>query len=177
MAGFADRFTRVGTSASSSAVGGWLYHVLCRRIDTFLIPLTNGRLSMGPPGQTLLLTTTGAKSGRPRTASLAFLRRGEDMVIVASKGGAAHHPGWYHNVRAEPRVVVQSPAGIENRIAREAVGEERDALFGEMASRWSNFAAYQARATQRTIPVIVLSPVAVPAPSPVSSPAPARGGE
>jgi deazaflavin-dependent oxidoreductase (nitroreductase family) len=159
MAGIAETLTRAGTAASSSAIGGWLYHVLCRRIDKVLIPLTNGRLSMGPPGQTLLLTTRGAKSGQPRVASLAFLRRGTDMVIVASKGGADHHPGWYHNVKADPRVVVQSPTGIEDRVAREAVGEERDALFREMASKWSNFAAYQARATDRTIPVIVLSPV------------------
>ncbi len=159
MAGIAEALNRVGTAASSSAIGGWLYHVLCRRIDTVLIPLTGGRLSMGPPGQTLLLTTRGAKSGKPRTASLAFLWQGDDMVIVASKGGADHHPGWYHNVKADPRVVVQSRAGVEDRIAREVLGEERDALFERMATAWSNFAAYQARATGRRIPVVVLSPV------------------
>ena len=159
MAGPLERLSRVGIAASSSALGGWLYHAVCRRIDTVLIPLTKGRLSMGPPGQTVLLTTTGAKTGRPRKASLAFMWKGDDMVVIASKGGAPHHPGWYHNVKADPRVVVQSRAGIEDRVAREAVGEERDKLFETMASTFGNFAAYQARATNRTIPVMVLSPV------------------
>lgn len=158
MSGIGDGFGRLGVAASSSAIGGWLYHVVCRRIDRWLIPATRGRLSMGPPGQTVLLTTTGRRSGQPRTASLAFLWQGDDMVVVASKGGAPHHPAWYHNVKADPHVVVHSRAGVEERVAREAVGEERDALFERMASTWSNFGAYQARAKGRTIPVVVLEP-------------------
>ena len=159
MAGIAETLERWGTAASSSKIGGVLYHVVCRRIDTILIPLSKGRLSMGPPGNTVLITTTGAKSGRPRKASLAFMYHGDEMVIIASKGGAPHHPGWYHNLKADPRVVVQTRAGIEDRIAREAVGEERDALFDAMANTYSNFAAYQARATDRKIPVMLLSPI------------------
>lgn len=159
MPGIADTLQRWGTAASSSKLGGILYHVLCRRIDTVMIPLTKGRFSMGPPGQTVLITTTGAKSGKPRKASLAFLWRGDDMVIVASKGGAPRHPAWYHNLRADPRVVVQTRAGVEDRIAREAKGEERDELFEAMATTYSNFAAYQERAANRRIPVLVLSRV------------------
>ena len=159
MSGIRDTLQRIGTAASSSAIGGWLYHAVCRRIDTVLIPATKGRLSMGPPGQTLLLRTTGAKSGKRRTASLAFMWRGEDMIVIASKGGAPHHPGWYHNVRADPRVEVESRCGVEDRIAREAVGEERDKLFEQMATTYTNFAAYQARAKERQIPVVVLEPV------------------
>ncbi|MCR9096155.1 MAG: nitroreductase family deazaflavin-dependent oxidoreductase [bacterium] len=159
MAGIADTLERWGTAASSSKIGGILYHVVCRRIDTVLIPLTKGRLSMGPPGNTVLITTTGARSGKPRKASLAFMWHGDDMVIIASKGGAPHHPAWYHNLKADPRVVVQTRAGVEDRVAREAVGEERDKLFEAMATTYSNFAAYQARATERKIPVMVLSPI------------------
>lgn len=151
---------RLGVAASSSNLGGIIYHVVCRRIDTVLIPLTRGRLSMGPPGQTVLITTTGAKSGKPRHASLAFMWQGDDMVVIASKGGADHHPGWYHNLKADPRVVVQTRAGVEDRIAREALGEERDKLFETMASTFTNFAAYQDRAAGRTIPVMVLGQVA-----------------
>lgn len=157
MAGLQESLVRLGTAASSSKLGGQLYHHVCRRIDTLLIPLSGGRLSMGPPGQTVLITTTGAKTGRPRKASLAFTWHGDDMVVIASKGGAPHHPGWYHNLRADPRVVVHYTGGREERIAREALGEERDRLFREMADSFSNFDAYQARATQRTIPVMVLS--------------------
>ena len=76
---------------------------------------------------------------------------------VASKGGAPHHPAWYHNLKSDPRVVVQTRAGVEDRIAHEAEGEERDKLFETMAATYTNFAAYQARATKRKIPVVVLS--------------------
>jgi len=159
MAGIADTLQRWGTAASSSKLGGILYHIVCRRIDTVLIPLTKGRLSMGPPGNTVLITTTGAKSGKPRKASLAFMWAGDDMVIIASKGGAPRHPGWYHNLKADSRVVVQTRAGVEDRIAREATGEEREKLFETMSSTFTNFAAYQVRAAERRIPVMVLSPI------------------
>ncbi len=148
---------RLGLAASSSKLGGVFYHVVCRRIDIVLIPLTGGRLAMGPPGQTVLITTTGAKSGKARKASLAFLWHGNDMVIVASKGGAANHPGWYHNLKTDPRVRVQYRGGDEIRVAREAEGPERDALFRAMDERFETFGPYQKRAKQRTIPVMVLS--------------------
>lgn len=157
MARALDWMSQLGVAASSSKLGGILYHVVCRRIDTFLIPWSAGRLSMGPPGQTVLITTTGARSGKPRKASLAFLWQGEDMVLVASKGGSPEHPGWYHNLKADSRVVVQHRGGIEERIAREAVGAERDALFERMARTFANFGAYQKRAVNRKIPVMVLS--------------------
>ncbi len=157
MARALEWMNQLGIAASSSKLGGILYHVVCRRIDTFLIPWSKGRLSMGPPGQTVLITTTGARSGKSRKASLAFLWQGEDMVLVASKGGSPEHPGWYHNLKADPRVVVQHRGGIEERVAREAVGAEREALFTRMAEAFANFGAYQKRAANRKIPVMVLS--------------------
>lgn len=159
MSRIGEALGQLGVAASSSAIGGWLYHAVCRPIDTVLIPLSRGRFSMGPPGQTVLLTTTGRKSGKPRKASLAFMWEGDDLVVIASKGGADHHPAWYHNVLADPRVVTQTRAGIEDRLAREALGEERDKLFERMATAWPNFAAYQDRATNRKIPVVVLSAI------------------
>lgn len=157
-----DWLGRVGTAASSSKLGGIFYYIVSRRIDTVLIPLSKGRLSMGPPGQTVLVTTTGARSGKARKTSLAFLWAGEDMIVIASKGGSPKHPAWYHNMKADPRVVVQHPGGIEERIAREAVGPERDALFARMAGSFSNFAAYQERARDRKIPVMLLAPAGKP---------------
>jgi len=153
-----DWLSRVGVAASSSKLGGIFYAVVCRRIDSVLIPLTKGRLSMGPPGQTVLVTTTGARTGKPRKTSLAFLWDGEDMIVVASKGGSPRHPAWYHNMKADPRVVVQWAGGIEERLAREAEGADRDALFARMAGTFANFAAYQKRAANRTIPVMRLAP-------------------
>jgi deazaflavin-dependent oxidoreductase (nitroreductase family) len=157
--GILERINRAGVAASSSKLGGIFYHVVCRRIDTLLIPITKGRLSLGPPGQTVLLTTTGARTGRPRHAAVAFLWRGDEMIVVASKGGAPHHPGWYHNLTANPRVRTRYRGADEQRVAREATGTERDALFREAAATFSNFAAYQERATQRTIPVMILSKI------------------
>jgi deazaflavin-dependent oxidoreductase (nitroreductase family) len=153
----ANRLERIGTAASSSWLGGVFYHQVSRRIDKLLIPLTGARLAMGPPGQTLLLTTRGARSGKFRKASLAFRWEGDDIVVIASKGGAPHHPGWYHNLKAEPCATVQHRGGVEERVAREATGEERDKLFERAAATWNNFAAYQRRAVNREIPVMVLS--------------------
>ena len=152
-----ERLGRIGIAASSSKWGGVFYYVVCRRIDSILIPLTGARMSMGPPGFTTLITTTGARSGKLRKTSLAFLWKGDDMVVVASKGGAPRHPAWYHNMKANPRVRVQHRGGIEERVAREATGEERESLFAVVAARYPNFAAYQERATRRVIPVMVLS--------------------
>jgi deazaflavin-dependent oxidoreductase (nitroreductase family) len=157
MATILETLSRLGTAASSTRLGGIFYHVVCRRIDAVLIPLTNGRLAMGPPGQTVLLTTTGARSGEPRKAAVAFLWRGDDMIVIASKGGAPHHPAWYHNLKADPRVRTQYRGADEIRVAREAVGAERDELFDRMAETFSNFRAYQRRAAARRIPVMVLS--------------------
>jgi len=157
MAGILETLSRLGTAASSTKLGGIFYHVVCRRIDTLLIPLSDGRLAMGPPGQTVLLTTTGARSGRARKAAVAFLWSGDDMIVIASKGGAPHHPGWYHNLLAHPRVRTRYRGVDEERVAREALGDEREALFEQMAASFSNFRAYQKRATGRRIPVMVLS--------------------
>ena len=161
MGSVADWLRRLGIAASSSKLGGIFYHQVSRRIDRVLIPLSGARWSMGPPGRTVLITTTGARSGRSRVASLAFGWDGDDMILVASKGGAANHPGWYHNLKADPRVRVEHRGGIEERIAREATGAERDALFARMAGDFANFAAYQerAKASGRKIPVMVLEPI------------------
>ena len=157
MPGVREALTRLGTAASSTRLGGIFYHVVCRRIDGVLIPLSKGRLALGPPGQTVLLTTTGARSGRPRKAAVAFAWRDGDMIVVASKGGAPSHPGWYHNLKANPRVRTQYRGGDEQRVAREALGSERDALFEQMARTFPNFRAYQRRASGRKIPVMLLS--------------------
>lgn len=149
---------RWGVAASSSKWGGIFYYVVCRRIDEILIPLTGAKLSLGPVGQTVLVTTTGAKSKKRRNTSLAFLWEGDDMIVIASKGGSPRHPAWYHNMKADPRVVVQYRGGVEQRIAREALGAERDALYARMSARFSNFTAYQKRAAHRKIPVMLLSP-------------------
>jgi deazaflavin-dependent oxidoreductase (nitroreductase family) len=106
----------------------------------------------------LLLITTGAKSGRTRTAPLAFTRDGDRFVIIASKGGSPTNPDWYHNVLHNPNVTLE--VGGEAFVARATIaqGEERDRLFANQAQQMPNFAAYQLKTT-RQIPVVVLERV------------------
>jgi deazaflavin-dependent oxidoreductase (nitroreductase family) len=103
----------------------------------------------------LLLTTTGAKSGKRRTTPTMYLRDGDRLIIFASKGGAPTHPAWYHNLLAHPQVTVE--VGPETYEATPTVlkGEERDRLYARHAELYPQFAEYQAR-TNRKIPVIAL---------------------
>lgn len=104
----------------------------------------------------LLLTTTGAKSGKQRLNPLAYTTDGERLVIIASKGGAPTNPDWYHNVVANPDVTVE--LGTETFEARATVteGAERDDLYAKQAALMPNFAEYQTKTT-RKIPVVVLT--------------------
>jgi deazaflavin-dependent oxidoreductase (nitroreductase family) len=103
----------------------------------------------------VLLTTVGAKSGRQRTTPLVYLPDGERWVIFASMGGAPQHPAWYHNVVANPNVIVEVGDQRYEATARVATGDEHDRLYALQAERMPVFADYQAK-TERVIPVIVL---------------------
>ena len=107
----------------------------------------------------LLLSTTGAMSGQPRTNPLVYLGDGDRSVIFGSKGGAPTNPDWYHNIRANPSVTVEQ--GSENFEATATIveGNECDRLFSTQKERFANFAEYEAN-TDRVIPVVVLERVA-----------------
>jgi deazaflavin-dependent oxidoreductase (nitroreductase family) len=110
-----------------------------------------------PGVYTLLLTTTGRRSGEPRTAPLIYGQDGDAYVVVASAGGADAHPGWYHNLVAGPEVEVQVASTVMAATARTAEGGERDRLWRMMADIWPDYDEY-AKRTDRTIPVVVLAP-------------------
>ncbi|MFB7588964.1 nitroreductase/quinone reductase family protein [Streptomyces sp. NPDC056169] len=108
----------------------------------------------------LLLTTTGARSGRPHTNPAVYVRDGARLHVFASNVGGPKHPAWFHNLSADPHVTVElgTPDGTVERFAATAVvteGEERDRLYAEQADRDPGFATYQA-ATDRIIPVVAL---------------------
>ncbi len=113
----------------------------------------NGHEWRGVP--TLLLTTRGRRSGNLRRTPLIYGRSGQDFVVVASRGGSPTHPGWFHNLVAEPDVTIQVMADEMPARARVAEGEERTRLWGLMAAIWPAYDEYQAR-TERQIPVVVL---------------------
>lgn len=106
---------------------------------------------------TLLLTTTGRTSGQQRTAPLIFARDGDDYLVVASVGGGPNHPGWYHNLTADPNARIQVKGEHLDVVARTATDEEKPRLWALVNEVWPNYAAYQER-TDRAIPVVVLSP-------------------
>ena len=104
----------------------------------------------------LLLTTTGAKSGRVLTKPLAYTRDGERLVVIASFAGAPKNPAWYHNLVANPVATVE--LGSERFRVRATVtaGEERQRLFNRQAAQMPIFAEYQQKTT-RQLPVLVLT--------------------
>lgn len=114
---------------------------------------------LGGPGllPTLLLTTTGRKSGEPRKLPLIYGRAGEAHVVVASKGGMPSHPVWYLNLQAEPACEIQVGAKRIASRARDARGDERARLWDMMAGIYPPYVDYQ-KATEREIPVVVLDP-------------------
>ncbi len=115
---------------------------------------------VGPFGdQLMLLTTVGARSGEERITPVMYHRDGDRYVVIASKGGAPDHPGWYHNLKANPvaRVEVGAETGTEKFEvrAREAEGEERDRIYAERVAFAPGFGEYE-RQTSRKIPVMIL---------------------
>jgi deazaflavin-dependent oxidoreductase (nitroreductase family) len=107
---------------------------------------------------TLILTTTGRRSGQSRSTPLIYRKHGEEYLVVASKGGAPGQPAWYLNLLAEPRVTVQVRDDRFSARARPASAEERPALWQLMAEQWPAYEEYQ-RNTTREIPVVVLERV------------------
>jgi deazaflavin-dependent oxidoreductase (nitroreductase family) len=103
----------------------------------------------------LLLTTTGRRSGEPRTTPLIYAEDGDRYVIVASKGGAPEHPGWYRNLEQTPEVELQVRAEVFPARARTASGEERARLWRLANEVWPHYDEY-AHKTDREIPVVVL---------------------
>jgi len=104
----------------------------------------------------LLLHTTGAKSGQPRVNPVVYMADGDNLVIIASKGGAPNNPAWYYNLVAEPEISVE--VGSEQFPARAMVAKEPEhtELYEKMAGKYPFFAEYQ-RQTERIIPVVILT--------------------
>ena len=108
----------------------------------------------------LLLTTTGRKTGRPRTSPLLYTQAGDHgYMVIASKGGAPQHPLWYRNLQANPLAEVTINRKTQQVRARDAEGEERERLWRALADLYPGYDRY-AQKTSRTIPVVVLEPVA-----------------
>jgi len=117
--------------------------------------LVGHRFPGAPP--TLLLDHIGAKTGKVRTTPLSYLKDGDNLVIIASRGGNPRNPAWFHNLVANPDTTIQ--VGSERRAvhARVIDGAERDRLWDEVVDMYSGYRDYQAR-TDRRIPLVALEP-------------------
>jgi deazaflavin-dependent oxidoreductase (nitroreductase family) len=122
------------------------------------------RVSGGRVGQTvrgtppmLLLEHRGARSGKVRTTPLGYIRDGDDLVVVASKGGHPRNPSWFHNLMAHPDVRVQVGSTRARVRAREAQPDERARLWPAVVAAYAGYDSYQAR-TDRLIPLVILEP-------------------
>ena len=132
-------------------VPGWVKEHISRYLDS---DGEDGHIWNGVP--TLLLTTTGRRSGKSRTTPLIYgkVQGEETYVIVASRGGATHHPSWYLNLVEMPAVQLRVGADCFDATARTSP-DEKPALWNMMAEIWPAYNEYQAK-TERVIPVVIL---------------------
>jgi deazaflavin-dependent oxidoreductase (nitroreductase family) len=126
---------------------------------TAVYKATNGLVGHRFPGSPpmLLLDHVGARSGTSRTSPLVYGRDGENLVLVASKGGYPKNPGWFHNLMANPDTTVQVGSKRQSVHAHAASAEERVRLWPLMVRVYSGYEGYQQR-TEREIPLVVLEP-------------------
>ncbi|MGZ5324231.1 MAG: nitroreductase/quinone reductase family protein [Solirubrobacterales bacterium] len=136
----------------------WFLVNVGNRIDPVLMRASGGRVKSTLIAPTVLLTHTGARSGNCRTTPLAYFTDGEDVVVIASRGGHEHNPAWLHNIRAHPDVELWSAGRGGPYRARDAEGAERERLWSLATGYYPGFASYQERARGRVIPVVVCSP-------------------
>lgn len=132
--------------------------------NTVAYRLSNGRAAAHVPGGApiCLLTTTGRRSGRPRTVPLLYLPHDDDqIVVVASRGGMSSHPAWYLNLMADPRATIEFGSRRRSMLARQATDAERSELWPVLTAAYRHFDAYQRR-TDRLIPVLILAPTPDP---------------
>lgn len=136
----------------------WVLARTIHHVDAAVFRASGGRTTAGAilSGLPLVtLTTTGAKSGRPRSVTLVGIPDGERIILIASNWGQAKHPAWYHNIRANPQVTVSRSGNTQPYTARELTGAERDAGWARAVALYPGYQGYAARAG-REVPVLVL---------------------
>jgi deazaflavin-dependent oxidoreductase (nitroreductase family) len=144
----------------STKAGTAIHRTVGARADGWLLRATGGRVTAGLGVIPLVgLISTGARSGRPRHAALAYFTDGDDVVLIASSYGRERHPGWYHNLKAHPECELRAGRRGGRFVAREVAGDERDRLFALAAGHYAGYGTYALRTDGvRTIPVLRLSP-------------------
>ncbi len=157
---FGELLAKVATAPAMT----WLTLNVVAPLDLALLRSTGGRRSLTGPA-TVILVTKGARSGKIRETALPALHFEGEIILLASKGGNPKHPGWYHNLIAEPRVeVVHNGSTVAHR-ARVVEGEERERLWRWLVEQWDGFATYARRAAPRVLPIVALTAITEASPS------------
>jgi deazaflavin-dependent oxidoreductase (nitroreductase family) len=144
---------------AASGPGSWMFARVLHHIDRPVHRLTGGRhtlasLLSGLP--VVMLTTTGARSGRPRTVPVLGLPTSEGLVVIASNYGQAHHPGWYYNLLANPTGEVTVDSVTRSFRASIAQGETRERIWQEGLRVYPGWSQYERRASHREIAIFLL---------------------
>jgi deazaflavin-dependent oxidoreductase (nitroreductase family) len=141
-------------------VSAFLSAVL-HRADMMLLRISKGRNTIseivGLP--IIQITTIGAKSGERRTMPLVSLFDGENIALIASNFGGKNNPGWYYNLKANPKCTVGVNGRAAEYIARQVEGAEREKYWDMAVSYYKGYDLYKIRAAHRQIPVMILEPV------------------
>lgn len=157
----ANSFHRFMRNFAAIRPAAWLLARTMHHIDRPVFRLTKGKhtfasLCTGLP--VVMLTTTGARSGKRSTLPLLGLPDGERMAVIASNYGQRHHPAWYFNLLAHPEATL-SVGGEERRVAaREVEGDERERIWRKGLEIYPGWSGYEKRAGRRRIPIVSLSP-------------------
>lgn len=151
------RFKRAYAAFATTRVARFLSRHVSWRLDPVLLRLTGGRLASTLVFPTAVLETRGARSGARRRNAVITVADGDRTVIVASNAGAPRHPAWFHNLRADPDVLLGGRP-VRATIVTDAAEQER--LWAEADAVFPAFARYRrdAAAVRRTIPLVVLTP-------------------
>jgi deazaflavin-dependent oxidoreductase (nitroreductase family) len=140
--------------------GAWFFARTLHHIDRVLLRLSRGQVTL--PGvvagiPVLTVTTTGARTGQRRTTPLLGVPAGEDIAVIGTSFGQPRTPGWYHNMRADPKVEVTYRNKTVSAIAREAGDDERQAIWGRARTIYAGYEAYASRIKNREIHIMILS--------------------
>jgi deazaflavin-dependent oxidoreductase (nitroreductase family) len=157
----ANRFQRVLRRFAASGPGSWLFARLLHRIDRPVYRLTGGRhtfASLVSGLDVVMLTTTGARSGRPRTVPVLGLPTADGLAVIASNFGQRRHPAWYYNLRADPTGEVTVDGASRPFRAVEAEGAQRERIWAQGLRVYPGWSQYERRASQRRIAIFVLAP-------------------
>jgi deazaflavin-dependent oxidoreductase (nitroreductase family) len=149
---------------SSTRPVSWFLSRTLHHIDRVFLKLSNSRVTLtsilaGMP--MLVLTTTGAKSGLARSLPLVFIRDEQDpnvFALIASNLGQQHNPGWYFNLKANPRATCSVAGQVGKYIAHEASAEEYEMFWRYATETYNGYSLYKQRADHRKIPIMVLTP-------------------